>query len=82
MTWIYFPNLFPVSGYGLFYATDGGRDVDFPIGHPKYLPPEVVVGGPKGTFSTTSTSAATTANDVDLGGSFDDRPSVEGSSTN
>ena len=29
-------------------ATDGGRDVDFPIGHPKYLPPEVIVAGPKG----------------------------------
>ena len=38
----------------------------------------MVVGGPKGTFSTTSTSAAVAANDVDLGGSFDDRPSVEG----
>ena len=37
--------------------------MDFPIGHPKYLAPEVVVGGPKG--------GVIGADDVDMGGSFE-----------
>ena len=51
------------TGYGLFSATGGGRDVDFPIGHPKYLPPEVVVSGPRG--------GAVGSDDIDMGGSFE-----------
>ncbi|XP_021940580.1 TBC domain-containing protein kinase-like protein isoform X2 [Zootermopsis nevadensis] len=31
--------------YGLYYMTNGGMDVSFPIGHPKYLAPEVYLGG-------------------------------------
>lgn len=31
--------------YGLYYMTDGGADVSFPIGHPKYTAPEVYLGG-------------------------------------
>jgi len=52
-----------LAGYGLFSATGGGRDVDFPIGHPKYLPPEVVVSGPRG--------GAVGSDDIDMGGSFE-----------
>ena len=37
--------------------------MDFPIGNSKYLPPEVVVAGPKGGYAN--------SDDVDLGGSFE-----------
>ena len=69
ISYSYFDHIFLGTGYGLFSATDGGRDVDFPIGHPKYLPPEVVVAGPRG-----AAAASAAADDVvDMGGSFDDR---------
>ncbi|GLG98476.1 Putative mitogen-activated protein kinase kinase kinase 7-like [Gryllus bimaculatus] len=31
--------------YGLYYMTDGGANVSFPIGHPKYTASEVYLGG-------------------------------------
>ncbi|XP_069678323.1 TBC domain-containing protein kinase-like protein [Periplaneta americana] len=31
--------------YGLYYMTGGGADVSFPIGHPKYIAPEVYLSG-------------------------------------
>ncbi|CAB5395592.1 unnamed protein product [Rhizophagus irregularis] len=31
-----------LADYGLFYMTNGGEDVDFPIGYPHYLPPEAI----------------------------------------
>ncbi|RIA85387.1 hypothetical protein C1645_781994 [Glomus cerebriforme] len=31
-----------LADYGLFYMTNGGVDVDFPIGYPHYLPPEAI----------------------------------------
>ncbi|CAG8640371.1 5304_t:CDS:10, partial [Funneliformis mosseae] len=31
-----------LADYGLFYMTNGGADVDFPIGYPHYLPPEAI----------------------------------------
>ncbi|PNF39774.1 TBC domain-containing protein kinase-like protein, partial [Cryptotermes secundus] len=31
--------------YGLYYMTGGGTDVSFPIGHPKYVAPEVYLSG-------------------------------------
>ncbi|KAJ9583280.1 hypothetical protein L9F63_022376, partial [Diploptera punctata] len=36
--------------YGLYYMTGGGSDVSFPIGHPKYIAPEVYLSG-RGTKS-------------------------------
>ncbi|XP_046747727.1 TBC domain-containing protein kinase-like protein [Diprion similis] len=30
--------------YGLYYMTDSGKNVSFPIGYPKYLAPEVFLG--------------------------------------
>lgn len=35
--------------FGLYYMTDGGKSVSFPIGYPKYTAPEVFLGsGPSG----------------------------------
>ncbi|XP_028047204.1 TBC domain-containing protein kinase-like protein isoform X2 [Monomorium pharaonis] len=35
--------------YGLYYMTDGGKNVSFPIGYPKYTAPEVFLNpGPSG----------------------------------
>jgi len=31
--------------YGLYYMTGGGVDVSFPVGHPKYIAPEVYLNG-------------------------------------
>ncbi|CAI2169637.1 3137_t:CDS:10 [Funneliformis geosporum] len=31
-----------LADYGLFYMTNGGADVDFPIGYPHYLPAEAI----------------------------------------
>ncbi|KAJ8874424.1 hypothetical protein PR048_025273 [Dryococelus australis] len=36
---------FRLFNYGLYYMTGCGQDVTFPIGHPKYLAPEVYAGG-------------------------------------
>jgi TBC domain-containing protein kinase-like protein len=33
-----------LANWGLFYITDGGKDVDFPIGDPRYLSPEAILG--------------------------------------
>ncbi|XP_071452434.1 TBC domain-containing protein kinase-like protein [Hetaerina americana] len=35
--------------YGLYYMTDGGANVSFPIGSPKYIAPEVYLGRPRGS---------------------------------
>ncbi|CAL1543296.1 unnamed protein product [Lymnaea stagnalis] len=35
-----------LSEYGLYYMTDYGADVSFPIGLPRYMPPEVLCSGP------------------------------------
>ncbi|XP_054721320.1 TBC domain-containing protein kinase-like protein [Uloborus diversus] len=35
-----------LSSYGLYYMTEGGSTVSFPIGTPKYLAPEVISSGP------------------------------------
>ncbi|CAG5132572.1 unnamed protein product, partial [Candidula unifasciata] len=35
-----------LSEYGVYYITDYGADVSFPIGLPRYLPPEVLCLGP------------------------------------
>lgn len=37
--------------YGLYYMTGNGSDVMFPIGHPKYVAPEVLLSGPSATCS-------------------------------
>ncbi|XP_047004148.1 TBC domain-containing protein kinase-like protein isoform X1 [Schistocerca americana] len=34
--------------YGLYYMTGEGTDVSFPIGHPKYMAPEVLLGAQSG----------------------------------
>ncbi|ORX90756.1 hypothetical protein K493DRAFT_339805 [Basidiobolus meristosporus CBS 931.73] len=31
-----------LAGYGLYYITDEGRDIDFPVGSPYYLAPEAL----------------------------------------
>ena len=31
-----------MSNYGLYYMTEGGETVSFPIGSPEYLAPEVI----------------------------------------
>ncbi|CAL1269718.1 unnamed protein product [Larinioides sclopetarius] len=35
-----------ISNYGLYYITECGTTVSFPIGVPKYMPPEVLAHGP------------------------------------
>lgn len=35
-----------LSEHGLYYMTDYGADVSFPIGFPRYMPPEVLCSGP------------------------------------
>ncbi|KAI8147678.1 rab-GTPase-TBC domain-containing protein [Fennellomyces sp. T-0311] len=37
-------NRIKLSGYGLYYMTGRGVDVDFPIGYPSYLAPECLLG--------------------------------------
>uniref|UniRef100_A0A671SJC0 TBC domain-containing protein kinase-like protein n=1 Tax=Sinocyclocheilus anshuiensis TaxID=1608454 RepID=A0A671SJC0_9TELE len=34
-----------LAKFGLYHMTDHGADVDFPIGYPSYLPPEVIAQG-------------------------------------
>lgn len=34
-----------LAKFGFYYMTDSGTDVDFPIGHPSYLAPEVITQG-------------------------------------
>ncbi|ORX62120.1 hypothetical protein DM01DRAFT_1072584 [Hesseltinella vesiculosa] len=34
-----------LAGYGLYYMTGQGEDVDFPIGYPNYLAPEYTLNG-------------------------------------
>ncbi|KAF4529438.1 hypothetical protein B566_EDAN003534 [Ephemera danica] len=41
-----------IFNYGLYYMTGGGKLVSFPIGHPKYLAPEVLLAGPRSTQSS------------------------------
>ncbi|XP_050678100.1 TBC domain-containing protein kinase-like protein isoform X2 [Leptidea sinapis] len=31
--------------YGMYYMTDGGKEVPFPLGIPRYLSPETILGG-------------------------------------
>ena len=38
--------------FGLYYMTDCGRDVTFPIGDPHYQAPEVLAAGPHTTAPT------------------------------
>ncbi|XP_076446642.1 TBC domain-containing protein kinase-like protein [Babylonia areolata] len=40
------PNDVKLAEYGMYYMTDWGADVSFPIGSPQYLAPEVVCSGP------------------------------------
>ncbi|XP_072171396.1 TBC domain-containing protein kinase-like protein [Diadema setosum] len=35
-----------LAKYGHYHITNGGTDVTFPIGHPRYMAPEVLRGGP------------------------------------
>uniref|UniRef100_A0AAY5JWR5 TBC domain-containing protein kinase-like protein n=1 Tax=Esox lucius TaxID=8010 RepID=A0AAY5JWR5_ESOLU len=35
-----------LAKFGLYHMTDHGADVDFPIGYPSYLAPEVIAQGP------------------------------------
>ncbi|KAI8899812.1 rab-GTPase-TBC domain-containing protein [Globomyces pollinis-pini] len=38
----------------LYYITGNGTDVDFPIGNPKYFPPELISGGTKANVHSTT----------------------------
>ncbi|KAI5616871.1 TBC domain-containing protein kinase-like protein, partial [Silurus asotus] len=42
-----------LANFGLYYMTDQGADVDFPIGYPSYLAPEVIA---QGVFQSTDPS--------------------------
>ncbi|GAA6080357.1 TBC domain-containing protein kinase-like protein isoform X1, partial [Tachysurus ichikawai] len=42
-----------LAKFGLYYMTDHGADVDFPIGYPSYLAPEVIA---QGMFQSTDPS--------------------------
>ncbi|KAK2852341.1 hypothetical protein Q7C36_007542 [Tachysurus vachellii] len=42
-----------LAKFGLYYMTDHGADVDFPIGYPSYLAPEVIA---QGMFQSTDAS--------------------------
>ncbi|XP_026469381.1 TBC domain-containing protein kinase-like protein [Ctenocephalides felis] len=41
-------NEIKLFNYGLYYMTLNGKYVSFPIGYPKYMAPEVLLGGPQG----------------------------------
>lgn len=41
-----------IYNYGIYYITDCGRDVTFPIGAPKYMAPEVLMQGTKNDYSS------------------------------
>ncbi|CAJ0749559.1 21924_t:CDS:10 [Entrophospora sp. SA101] len=41
-----------LADYGFYYMTNGGADVEFPIGYPQYIPPEAIYHSSEMTYAT------------------------------